>query len=60
MMRKQIHQHFDIIYKWFDHLVSRHLSEGGIKLLSDRLELVLLSHKLILQPVNLVGKQNDC
>ncbi len=34
-------------------LVSGHLGEGLVQLLSDGLELVLLAHQLVLQPVNL-------
>merc|ERR1719275_108860 len=37
-----------------DILVSGHLSEGLLELLSDRLVLLLLRHKLILQPVHLL------
>ena len=35
-------------------LVSRHFGKGGIQLLCDGLEFVLLIHKLIFQSVNLV------
>ncbi len=38
-------------------LVSGHLGEGLVQLLSDGLELVLLAHQLVLQPVNL---HTDC
>ena len=38
-------------------LVSGHLGEGLVQLLSDGLELVLLAHQLVLQPVNL---HKDC
>ncbi len=34
-------------------LISGHLGEGLVQLLSDGLELVLLAHQLVLQPVNL-------
>jgi len=43
-----IQKYLNFIDKWFVNLVSRHLSECGIKLLSDGLKLILLSHKLIL------------
>ena len=39
-----------------DILVSGHLGEGLLELLSDRLVLLLLRHKLILQPVHLEEK----
>jgi hypothetical protein len=34
-------------------LVSGHLGEGLLELLCDGLELLLLGHQLVLQPVNL-------
>jgi hypothetical protein len=34
-------------------LVSGHLGEGLLELLGDGLELLLLGHQLVLQPVNL-------
>ena len=36
-----------------DFLVARHLGEGELQLLGDPLVLLLLRHKLILQPVHL-------
>jgi hypothetical protein len=38
----------------FAKLVSGHLGKSLLQLLCDGLELLLLGHKLILQPVNLV------
>ena len=37
----------------FPRLVSGHLGEGLLELLSDGLVLLLLSHQLVLQPVHL-------
>ena len=36
-----------------DFLVAGHLGEGLLQLLGDPLQLLLLGHKLVLQPVNL-------
>ena len=36
-------------------LVSRHLGKGLLKLLVDRLELLLLGHQLVLKAVDLLG-----
>ena len=36
-----------------DFLVAGHLGEGLLQLLGDPLQLLLLRHKLVLQPVNL-------
>jgi hypothetical protein len=39
--------------KLYGYLVSGHLCEGLLELLGDGLELLLLGHQLVLQPVNL-------
>jgi hypothetical protein len=46
-------QLFRASFIFADFLVSGHLGEGLVQLLSDGLELVLLAHQLVLQPVNL-------
>ncbi len=46
-------QLFRAIFFFADFLISGHLGEGLVQLLSDGLELVLLAHQLVLQPVNL-------
>jgi hypothetical protein len=38
-------------------LVSRHLCKGLLQLLCDCLELLLLAHQLVLQPVNLLTEK---
>ena len=43
----------NVVFSFFAFLVSGHLGEGLIQLLSDGLELVLLAHQLVFQPVNL-------
>ena len=39
--------------KNYKYLVARHLGEGELQLLGDPLVLLLLRHKLVLQPVHL-------
>ncbi len=46
-------QLFRASFIFADFLISGHLGEGLVQLLSDGLELVLLAHQLVLQPVNL-------